>query len=99
MSAENVEIKAFEEKISTQLQQAKSQLAEFDARAKSQMAQAEITTINRLKAKQQEIEKKRQALKTVGHAKVEQAKAEIDREVANLKSSLAELGTKLKKAG
>jgi len=52
-----------------------------------------------LKTKHQEIDKKRQNLKTVGDVKLGQAKAEINTDVAKLKSSLAELATKLKKAG
>ncbi len=98
MSAQNVETKAYEEKISAQLQQAKAQLGEFEASAKAKMAQSEIDTIGRLKTKHQEIEKKRQDLKTLGDAKVGQAKAEIDSDVANLKTSLAQLAMKLKKA-
>ena len=62
------------------------------------MAQGEIDAINHLKAKHQEIEKKRQELKTVGDAKVEQVKAEIDAHVTKLKSSLAEFATRLKEA-
>jgi hypothetical protein len=103
MSTQNVTIKAYEEKIIAQLQQAKAQLGELEARAKGKMAQAEIDAINHLKAKRQEIEKKLQELKTVGDAKVEQVKAEqvkaeIDAHVTKLKSSLAELATKLKEA-
>ena len=60
------------------------------------MAQAEIDTINHLKTKHQEIDKKRQDLKTTGDVKVEQVKTEIDADVAKLKTSLAELATKLK---
>ncbi len=96
MSTPSVTTKAYEEKISAQLQQAKAQLGELEASAKGKMAQAEIDTINHLKTKQQEIDKKRQDLKTTGDAKVEQVKAEIDAEVAKLKTSLAELATKLK---
>jgi F0F1-type ATP synthase membrane subunit b/b' len=96
MSTQNVTTKAYEEKISAQLQQAKAQLGEFEARAKGKAAQAEIDTINRLKTKHEEIDKKRQDLRTVGEAKVDQAKAEIDAEVAKLKTSLAGLATKLK---
>ena len=99
MSAQNVDTKAFEEKINSDLQQTKTQLGEFESRAKGKMGQAEIDTINRLKTKHQEIDKKRQNLKTVGDAKLGQAKAEINTDVAKLKSSLAELATKLKKAG
>jgi hypothetical protein len=93
------EIKAYEEKVNAQLQQAKAQLGEFEAHAKGKMAQTEIDTINRLKSKHQEIDKKRQDLKTVSDAKAGQIKAEIDADVAKLKTSLADLGTKLKKAG
>jgi len=93
------EIKAYEEKVSAQLQQAKAQLGELEAHAKGKMSQAEIDIINRLKTKHHEIDKKRQDLKTVSDAKVGQIKAEIDSEVAKLKTSLADLGTKLKKAG
>ena len=96
MSTQSVTSKAYEEKINAELQQAKAQLAEFEARAKSKMAQAEIDSINYLKTKHQQIDKKRQELKTVGDAKIEQVKAEIDAEVAKFKTSLAELATKLK---
>lgn len=96
MSTQNVTTKAFEEKIAAQLQQAKAQLGEFEARAKGKATQAEIDTINRLKTKHEEIDKKRQDLKTVAEPKVDQAKAEIDGEVAKLKTSLADLATKLK---
>lgn len=94
--SEKVDTKAYEEKISAQLQQAKAQLGDFEARAKGKMAQAEIDTVNRLKTKHQGIDKKRQDLKTSGQAKVGQAKAEIDTELAKLKTSMAELATKLK---
>ncbi|HTC91892.1 MAG TPA: hypothetical protein VK699_00385 [Terriglobales bacterium] len=96
MSTQSVSTKAYEEKISAQLQQAKAQLEELHSRAKDKMAQAEIDTINNLKTRQQEIEKKRQDLKTTGDAKVEQVKTEIDTELAKLKNSLGELATKLK---
>ena len=96
MSTQSVTMKAYEEKISAQLQQAKAQLGEFEARAKSKVAQAEIDTINHLKTKHQEIDKKRQELKTVADAKLDQVKAEIDAEVAKLKTSLAELAARLK---
>jgi guanylate kinase len=96
MSTQNVTIKAYEEKISAQLQQAKAQLVEFEARAKGKAAHAEIDIINRLKTKHEEIDKKRQDLKAVGEAKIDQAKAEIDSEVAKLKTSLADLAAKLR---
>jgi uncharacterized protein YukE len=96
MSSPNLTMKAYEEKIQAQLQQAKSQIEELEARAKGKAAQAQIDVINQLKTKHQEIDKKRQELKTVSDAKVDQVKAEIDTHVTKLKSSLAELATKLK---
>jgi|SRR5215831_13971011 len=99
MSAENIQTKAYEEKISAQLQQVKDQLGEVEARVKGKAAQAEIDTINNLKTKHHEIDRKRLELKTLGDAKAGQVKAEIDADVAKLKSSLSELATKLRKAG
>jgi hypothetical protein len=92
----NATTKAYEEKISAQLQQTRAQLEELEARAKGKLAQAEIETISHLKAKHQEIEKKRQDLKTSADAKAEQVKAEIDAEMAKFKTSLEQLTTKLK---
>ena len=96
MSPQNITTKTYEEKISAQLQQAKAQLGEVEARAKGKMAQAEIDTVNHLKSSYQEIDKKRQDLKTTGEARTDQVKAEIDAELAKMKASLAELATKLK---
>jgi hypothetical protein len=96
MATQNATTKAYEEKLSAQLQQAKAQLGEFEARDKGKMLQGEIETISHLKAKQQEIEKKYQALKSSGAAKLEQLKAQIDPEMAELKMSLEQLATKLK---
>jgi F0F1-type ATP synthase membrane subunit b/b' len=93
------ETKAYEDKINAQLHEAKAQLGEFESRAKGKASQTEIDTINRLKSKHQEIDRKRQELKTAGDAKFGQVKAEIDADVAKLKTSLADLGSKLKKAG
>jgi hypothetical protein len=42
-------IKAHDEKISAQLQEAKSQIEQIEARAKGKMTQAEIDAINGLK--------------------------------------------------
>lgn len=96
MSTQSATTKAYEEKISAQLQQVKAQLGEFEARAKSKIAQVEIDSINHLNVAYQQIDKKREELKTAGEAKVEQVKAEIDADVAKLKASLAEFSTKFK---
>lgn len=92
--AHSATIKAFEQKIEAQLQQAKAQLEELKARAKGNVAQAEIDAIQHLQTMHDDIEKRRQELKTVGEAKAETVKAQIDAELAKLKSSVAELATK-----
>ena len=53
------EIKAYQEKIGAQLQEAKALLHGFEAHTKGKLAQSEIDTIARLKAKHQEIDKRR----------------------------------------
>jgi hypothetical protein len=98
MSTHDVMTKAFEERIDAQLQQVKAQLAEFEARAKGRIAQSEIDTLNHLRTKHHEIERRRQDLKTIAGARVEQHKSEIDADIAKLKSSLAELDSKLRTA-
>jgi hypothetical protein len=96
MTTQELTAKAYEEKVNAQLRQTKAQLEEFEARAKGKVAQAEINTIHHLKTKHQAIEKKRQDLKTIGDAKFEQFKTEMDADLAKLNTSLEELATKLK---
>src|SRR5579883_756086 len=96
MSTPNVTIKAYEEKIASQLQQAKAQLTELEGHVRGKLAQAEINLVNDVKTRQHEIDKKLQQLKTVGDAKSDQIKAEIDAHVANLKTMLTELAGKVK---
>jgi len=91
--------KAYEEKVSAQLQQVKAKLDELVARGKGTTAQAEIDVINHLKAKHSEIEKKRQDLKTSGDAKLEQIKAEIEADIAKLRTSLEQATAKRAKSG
>jgi len=50
------EIKAYQEKVNAQLQEAKAVLSGLEAHAKGKLAQSQIDTIARLKAKHQEIE-------------------------------------------
>lgn len=92
------EIKAYQDKINAQLQEAKAVLNGFEAHAKGKMAQSEIEAITRLKAKNQEIEKKvHHDLKTAGEVAVAvKVKADIDAEVAKFKSSVDQLAAKFK---
>ena len=92
------EIKAYKEKVGAQLQEDKAVLSGFEAHAKGKFAQAEIDTINRLKTKNQEIDKKvHHDLKVTGEVTVAaKIKAEIDAEMAKFKASLDQLNTKVK---
>ena len=92
------EIKAYQDKINAQLQEAKALLNGFEAHAKGKMAQSEIDAINRLKAKHQEIEKKvHHDLKTAGEVAIAaKAKADIDAEMAKFKTSVDQLAAKFK---
>jgi len=96
MSEQSAGMKAFEDKVSAHLNETKSQIAEIEARAKGQLAKAEIDTINGFKTKSQEIEKKRQDLKATGGEKAAQIKAEIEASAAKLKASVEQFGAKLK---
>jgi hypothetical protein len=96
VTEQNAGIKAFEDKISAQLQEAKSQIDGIEAHAKGKLAQAEIDAINSLKVKRQEIDKKRQDLKTSSDAKATQIKAEIEADMAKFKASLDQFGAKVK---
>jgi ribosomal protein L9 len=92
------EIKAYQEKINAQLQEAKAVLNGLEAHAKGKLAQSEIDTIARLKAKNQEIEKKvHHDLKTVGEVAIAaKVKADIDADVAKFKTSVDQLSAKVK---
>jgi len=92
------EIKAYQDKINAQLQEAKALLNGFEAHAKGKMAQSEIEAITRLKAKNQEIEKKvHHDLKTAGEVAIAaKAKADIDAEMAKFKTSVDQLAAKFK---
>ena len=92
------EIKAYQEKVNAELQEAKAVLNGLEAHAKGKLAQSEIDAINRLKAKHQEIEKKvHHDLKTaVEVAVAAKVKTGIDSEMTRFKSSLDQLSAKIK---
>jgi|SRR6516162_11048526 hypothetical protein len=92
------EIKAYREKINAQLQEAKAVLTGVEAHAKGKLAQSEIDTLNHLKTKHQEIEKKvHQDLKTAGEVAVAaKVKSDIDAEVTKFKASVDQLSQKIK---
>ena len=93
-----IEIKAYQQKISAQLQEAKAVLNGVEAHAKGKLAQSEIDAINRLKAKQQEIEKKvHHDLKVAEAATLAaKVKSDIDAEITKFKASVDQLSAKVK---
>ncbi len=89
-------LKAYEEKITAQVEEAKAKLQEFEARAKEYKAQAEIDVIRKLKTTERDIDRKLQDLKTTHESHVEQAKADVAAEAARFKTAVEEVGAKLK---
>jgi hypothetical protein len=91
------EIKAYQEKIGAQLQEAKAVLNGFEGHAKGKLAQSEIDTITRLKAKNREIEKKvHHDLKAAGEVAVAaKIKSEVDAEMTKFKASLDQLSARI----
>jgi hypothetical protein len=92
------EIKAYQQKIGAQLQEAKAKLDGLEAHAKGQLAQSEIEQIARLKTKKQEIDSKlHQDLKTAGEVTLAaKIKADIDAEMTRFKTSLDQVAAKVK---
>ena len=92
------EIKAYQEKIGAQLQEAKAVLNGVEAHAKGKLAQSEIDTISRLKAKHQEIDKKvHQDLKVGTEVTLAaKVKSDIDAEVTKFKASVDQFAAKAK---
>jgi hypothetical protein len=92
------EIKAYQGKINAQLQEAKAVLNGVEAHAKGKLAQSEIDTLNHLKTKHQEIEKKvHHDLKTAGEVAIAaKVKSDIDAEVTKFKAAVDQLSEKVK---
>jgi len=91
-------LKAFEDKIKTQIAEAKANLAQIDAKAKQKRSAAETATINRLNTAKQDIDRRLQDLKTTHTSHVARAKSDIATDVAKLKASIKELGAKFSTA-
>ncbi len=95
-AAQNATLKAYEDKIRAQLQEAKAKLDQLDARARETRSRAEITALSYLKKTRENIDQKLQDLKATHAAHVSRAKADIDAHVASLKASLDEIAAKAK---
>jgi len=89
-------IKAYVDKITADIQQGKAVLEQLEAKARSKRADAEIAAIDRLKAANRTIEQKVHDLKNAHESHVQRAKADIDAEIASFKSTIEDLGTRLK---
>jgi outer membrane protein TolC len=92
----NPALKAYEDKIQAQLQQAKAQLDMAEAQAREKKAQTEITVINDLHTARQDIDRRLQDLKTTHDSHVARAKSDIDGALARFKASVDGIGAKLK---
>jgi wobble nucleotide-excising tRNase len=92
----NPALKAYEEKVRAQVQEAKAKLEQVEAKAKEQKAETEITAINRLKTAKQNIDWKLQGLKTTQDEHLAHAKADIDQDVSKFKASIDTLSAKLR---
>jgi hypothetical protein len=94
--AASATLKAYEDKISAQLSNAKASIDQLEAKAKDAKANAEIGTINGLKTAKGNIARRIQDLKTTSAANVSRAKAEIDSDVALLRAGVDEVAAKVK---
>jgi porphobilinogen deaminase len=92
------EIKAYQGKINAQLQEAKAVLNGVEAHAKGKLAQSEIDTLNHLKTKHKEIEKKvHHDLKAACEVAIAaKARSDIDAEVTKFKAAVDQLSKKVK---
>src|SRR5262245_16999844 len=86
--------KAFEDKVTAQVQEGKARLEQLEAKEKG--AQSELDAINSLKATKENIHRKVQDLKTTHEDHVARAQAAIDADVAAFKARIEELNAKLK---
>jgi hypothetical protein len=92
----NATLKAYEDKITAQIQEGKAKLERLEAKAKESGAQAELDAINSLKGTRETIRRQVQDLKTTHENQMGHAKTAIDTDVAAFKTRIEELGNRLK---
>ena len=92
----NAKTKAYIDKVRAELQQAKSQLAELEARSEAEDEQVGKDLINQLKSTHRKIEQQGEKVEISAVEEMEQEQAEIDAGIARLKSGLAELDRRLR---
>jgi hypothetical protein len=91
----NPKIEAYNQKVRTELDQAKSKLEELEARSEAEDEEAVTDLINQLKSTHHSIEQKRLEINRSAVEEMEQEQAEIDAGIARLKEGLAELDRRL----
>jgi hypothetical protein len=89
--ATNATLKAYEDKVTAQIKDAKTKLEQYEMKATEQRTQAESKAIEQLKMSRQNLEQKVRGLKTAQEGAMERTKAEINAEVAKLHTSIDDL--------
>jgi hypothetical protein len=89
-------LKAYQDKVSSQIQQGKATLEQLEAKAKEKGAQSELTAINALKSSKENIQRKLQDLKTTHEDDMARAQTAVDADLTAFKARIAELSAKLK---
>jgi len=89
-------LKAFEDKVTAQVQEGKTRLEQLEAKAREKGAQSELDAVKSLKATRENIHRKVQDLKTTHDDHVARAQTAIDADVAAFKTRIDELSAKLK---
>jgi hypothetical protein len=88
-------LKAYEDKVNSQIQEGKAKLEQLEAKAKQKSAQAELNAINSLKGTRENIQRKVQDLKTTHESHMAHAQTAIDADVAAFKARIGELSATL----
>jgi hypothetical protein len=88
-------LKAFEDKVTVQVQEGKAKLEQLEAKAKEKGAQSELHAINSLKDTRENIHRKVEDLKKTHENHMARAQTAIDADVAAFKTRIEELSANL----
>jgi hypothetical protein len=89
-------LKAFEDRIKAQVEEGKTKLDQFEAKAKEKRTETETAAVAKLQTSKQDIDRKLQDLKTTHETHVARAKSDIEADVAKFKTAVADLGARIK---
>jgi hypothetical protein len=92
----NAKTKEYSDKVRADLEHAKSQLIELEARSKAEDEQVATDLINQLKSTHQKIEEQNKNLETTAVEEMEEEQDEIDAGITRLREGLAQLDQRLK---